>query len=550
VVQPGKGKRKQHGLHPLALGLLSGWVSQIRGVKTDAGVKRRLRRIDEARALSVSVPSTLQAQLRAYQEDGVAWLQRLSHYGAGACLADDMGLGKTLQTLALLLSRVARGPALVVAPTSVCQNWMDEALRFAPSLRMQRVGGSDSEATIDGAAAGDVLVISYSAMVQRSEALAGKRFATLVLDEAQAIKNSATQRARAASTLLGDFRIATTGTPVENHLGELWSIMSFLNPGLLGTPREFTERYARPIQRDGDRAALSSLRQLIAPFVLRRLKGEVLQELPALTEIVHHVEPDGDERAFYLALRQKALERIRGLDTSLGDKMQQGHMYLLAELTRLRRAACHPSLVGGDGVPSAKVAAVLELIDGLRAGNHRALLFSQFVDFLSIVKQALEQRGVSYRYLDGSTPERQRSAAVRECQAGAGDVFLISLKAGGFGLNLTAADYVIHLDPWWNPAVERQASDRAHRIGQTRPVTVYRLVLRGSIEEQVLSLHADKRELAEKLLSGNDRMTALDLATLRALLEGPSTDEPRTPATTKRGGRTNGTRARQVIAPG
>jgi SNF2 family DNA or RNA helicase len=335
-----------------------------------------------------------------------------------------------------------------------------------------------------------------------------------VLDEAQAIKNPSTQRAKTAMRLRSKMRVALTGTPVENHLGELWSIMSFLNPGLLGTSRSFEQRFARPIQRDDDAHLADSLKRVVHPFILRRKKSDVLTELPEKTVVTLKIPSSPEERALYSALREQALTRLR-------DPGRPGEVRLrmLAELMRMRRAACHPSLVMPEaGIQSSKLEAFEELVTELREEGHRALVFSQFVDHLQIVRKRLDELGVSYQYLDGSTPPAQRTESVRAFQGGAGDVFLISLRAGGFGLNLTAADYVIHMDPWWNPAVEDQASDRAHRIGQTRPVTIYRLVMEGSIEEKILALHDEKRELADRLLEGSDVGGTLNVDTLAALI--------------------------------
>jgi SNF2 family DNA or RNA helicase len=335
-----------------------------------------------------------------------------------------------------------------------------------------------------------------------------------VLDEAQAIKNPTTHRAKAAMQLVGVTRIALTGTPIENHLGELWSILSFANPGLLGSLKSFDERFVKPIQRDDDRHAAQVLRRIISPFVLRRRKSEVLDDLPEKTVITLRVEPSPEERALFAALREQALMRM-----SESDKPGEARFRLLAELTKLRRAACHPDLVAPTAkLPSSKLATLEALLLELRQEGHRALIFSQFVDYLTLVRARLETLGISYQYLDGSCTAAARAASVSAFQGGTGDVFLISLKAGGFGLNLTAADYVVHLDPWWNPAVEDQASDRAHRIGQTRPVTIYRLVMEGSVEEKILALHATKRELADDLLQGTSGSQPLAVDELLDLL--------------------------------
>ncbi len=311
-----------------------------------------------------------------------------------------------------------------------------------------------------------------------------------------------------------DFRLIMTGTPLENHLGELWNLLQFINPGLLGSLETFNKRFAIPIERDHCRATRQRLKKLIQPFILRRTKTQVLEELPSRTEITLQVDLSDEEAAFYEALRERAIEKLADSD----DRRPQ-HIKILAEIMRLRRACCHPRLVMPEsGVSSSKLALFSETIDELLDNRHKVLVFSQFVDHLSILRAELDQKGVSYQYLDGSTTARQRKQRVEAFQAGEGDVFLISLKAGGLGLNLTAADYVIHMDPWWNPAVEDQASDRAHRLGQTRPVTIYRFVTQGTIEERIVDLHRTKRDLADSLLEGTDMSGKLSADELLKLL--------------------------------
>ncbi|AGA34467.1 SNF2-related protein [Thioalkalivibrio nitratireducens DSM 14787] len=502
--------------HPLNAPVLEEIANDFGQFQTDDAWHERLQRLRNADASPAAIPATLEAELRDYQVDGYRWLMRLAAWGVGACLADDMGLGKTVQVLAALVARAPLGPSVVIAPTSVCGNWLSEARRFAPTLNPIVFGNGDRQAQIQALGAFDLLIVSYGLMQQEIELLSAREdWNCLVLDEAQAIKNPATQRARAAFGLPAAFRIATTGTPVENHLGELWSLFRFLNPGLLGSREAFNQRYALPIERDQNHEARDRLRRLVRPFILRRLKSAVLEELPPRTEIQLQVDPSPPETAFYEAFRRQILE---GLGTEI-TPAQQDRFEVLAAITRLRRAACHPELVSpGIGIPSGKLALFLEVVEELRDGRHRALVFSQFVDHLNLVRAALDQRGIPYQYLDGSTPASARAERVAAFQGGAGDLFLISLKAGGTGLNLTAADYVIHLDPWWNPAVEDQASDRAHRIGQQRPVTVYRLVMRGSIEERIIDLHARKRDLADTLLEGGDASARLDTEALLALL--------------------------------
>jgi len=508
----GQGMR----FHPLAASALEPLFDEAGSVHTDAAWKAQIKRLREAEALQPVVPSTLQADLRDYQAEGFAWLARLAHWGVGACLADDMGLGKTVQALALILSRAQDGPALVVAPTSVCLNWLDEIRRFTPTLKPTVFGSGDRKQTVARMGPFDLLISSYGLLQQEAELMASREWQTIVLDEGQAIKNTATKRSQAAMALRGDFKMIATGTPIENHLGELWNLFRFINPGLLGSLERFTQRFATPIERD-DEQARRRLKQLIQPFILRRLKSEVLEALPSRTEILLRVELEAEEAALYEAMRQQALERLAKVDNTDTHKSFQ----ILAEIMRLRRACCHPKLVWPETeLSGSKLAVFEEVLDELLENRHKALVFSQFVDHLAIIRGLLDRKGVIYQYLDGSTPASERKQRVDAFQAGKGDVFLISLKAGGLGLNLTAADYVIHMDPWWNPAVEDQASDRAHRIGQQRPVTIYRLVTQGTIEEKIVALHHQKRDLAEQLLEGtgaSGRVSAEDL--LRLLQE-------------------------------
>ncbi len=353
-------------------------------------------------------------------------------------------------------------------------------------------------------------------MSLESELLAGVKWQTVVLDEAQAIKNMQTKRSRAAMELQAQFRIITTGTPIENHLGELWTLYNFLNPGLLGSFKNFNEKFALPIERDQDSETRNRLRKLIRPFILRRLKSDVLQELPAKTEITLNVEMSSEELLLYEAQRLQALENISAHDD---EGAGQNHLRILGEIMRLRRLCCNPSLVLPDcKISSSKLKVFANTLNELLENNHKALIFSQFVDHLHIIRDFLDKQNISYQYLDGSTPIKKRQERIKNFQNGEGDVFLISLKAGGAGLNLTAADYVIHMDPWWNPAVEDQASDRAHRIGQKRPVTVYRLVVKNSIEEQIVDLHKQKRDLASSLLEGTDISGKISASELLALL--------------------------------
>lgn len=506
---------KKIKLHPLAMGLFDDFADELMEFEVDLAWRERLERMRTAIAIEPTVPEDFQADLRPYQREGYRWLMRLAAWGVGACLADDMGLGKTIQALAVLLARAAQGPALVVAPASVVRNWLREAHKFAPRLNPILLGPGDRTEVIESLGPNDLLLVSYGLLPFEGERLAERQFATIVIDEAQAIKNRSTKRSKAAMALQGDFKIVTTGTPIENHLGELWNLFNFLNPGLLGSHQRFRDSYAIPIERYEDKERREQLRRLLHPFILRRRKDEVLKELPAKTEVVLHVELSPEETAFYEALRQDALTEI-----SQANGLQK-RFQILAQLTRLRQAACHPKLVRPDlEIPSSKLELVGETIKELLDNGHKALIFSQFVRHLRLVEAWVREENIPYQYLDGQTPGPQRDAAVQAFQRGEGELFLISLKAGGTGLTLTAADYVLHLDPWWNPAVEDQASDRAHRIGQERPVTVYRFVAEHTIEEKIVQLHQEKRDLADSLLAGTEGAAALSTDELMDLIRG------------------------------
>lgn len=485
-------------------------------VDADQGFRAFRDRLQEARELRPQLPGGITAELRDYQTEGYEWLARLAAWGAGACLADDMGLGKTLQSIALLMQRAEGGPALVIAPTTVCQNWLDEIARFAPLLRARQFGAGDRAEEVSAQGPGDVLVASYGLLAAEVELFAGRDWHSIVADEAQAFKNAGTQRSRAMMRLSGDFRLITTGTPVENHLGELWNLFNFINPGLLGGFSAFSETFVRPME-NGDEDAAMRLRNVTQPFILRRLKRDVLKELPPRTDITVSVELNEQEHTLYEALRREAQADLETSDEG------EANMIALARITRLRRAVCNPALVLPEAnIPSSKLARFGELVADLLDNGHRALVFSQFVAHLHLIRTFLERQGISYQYLDGSTRPADRTRAVNNFQGGDGELFLISLKAGGTGLNLTAADYVIHMDPWWNPAVEDQASDRAHRIGQLRPVTVYRLIAADTIEQKIVELHERKRDMASDLLSGKDAAGRLTFDEMLTLIAAPA----------------------------
>ncbi|MCK6549427.1 SNF2-related protein, partial [Myxococcota bacterium] len=502
-------------------------------------------RLRTASAREPELPTTLRAELRAYQHDGFRWLARLAEWGLGACLADDMGLGKTVQAIALLTARASTGPALVVAPTSVGFNWARELERFAPGLRPLLLGElapAERAGVITRLGPGDVMIAGYGLLVREADALASIELGTFVLDEAQAIKNSATERARAAQRIRAGFRLALTGTPVENHVGDLWSLFRVICPGLLGSAEHFRRRFAATRTDAAERRA--ALAQLVRPFVLRRTKQEVLSELPPKTEVQIDVVLSAEDRRRYEQARLATIAELTGVASVL--PQQQRRFSVLAALTRLRQFACDARLVDpAETVGSAKLATAVSILRELAEEGHRALVFSQFTSLLALLRRELDAAGVTHLYLDGNTPAGDRAGLVDAFQAGTATAFLLSLKAGGTGLNLTSADYVLHLDPWWNPAVEDQATDRAHRMGQTRPVTVYRLVARGTIEEAILALHADKRRLFGDLLEGTSTAAALtteELMTLiRSATDAPPSEPPAlTPRATNDAARTTG----------
>ncbi|WP_395840126.1 SNF2-related protein [Archangium violaceum] len=529
------GKNRME-LSPGAVPAMNALLDAGADVETPPAWQLLTERLATSLSLKPKPPAALAATLRDYQVEGHAWLSRVAAWGAGACLADDMGLGKTIQALSILLDRARLGPALVLAPTSVAFNWVEEIQRFAPTLRpILYAEQTDRMECLAKLKERNVLIVSYGLLVRDAAQLAAIPFSTLVVDEAQAIKNPNTRRARAARQLQAGFRIALSGTPLENHLGELWSIFALVFPGLLGSWEQFRERFAAPIERGRAPDAQAALSRVISPFLLRRTKQEVARELPPRTEIQVPVALSEEEWALYEDARLAAVAEVSSQGKGLRDEQQR--FQVLAALTRLRLLASHPRLYDAEStLSSSKMRRLLELLEELRSEGHRALVFSQFTSHLELVKEELERSGFTYLYLDGSTPAGARAQRIAAFQGGEGNVFLISLKAGGTGINLTAADYVIHLDPWWNPAVEDQATDRAHRIGQTRPVTVYRLIARGTIEEQILSLHSDKRALIAGVLEGTNvaaRLTTKDLLALLAGGEGPRerADEEETPRT-------------------
>jgi superfamily II DNA or RNA helicase len=448
-------------------------------------------------------PPTFRGELRPYQRVGLGWFRFLERFGFGGCLADDMGLGKTVQALALLDRRRAPDgeparPSLVVAPRSVLFNWAEEAARFAPRLRLLTHHGAGRTRAPEGLAGHDLVLTTYATLLKDIRFLKDMRFDTVILDEAQAVKNASTATSKAVRLLDAGSRLALSGTPVENHVGELWSLLEFLNPGMLGSAPVF-ERFFRKKNGRLDEASLDLLARAVRPFVLRRTKAQVAPELPPRTEQTITCDLEGEQRRRYDELRE--FYRARLLGRPEAKALRGVEMQVLEALLRLRQAACHPGLIDPARTreSSAKLDALLPLIEQVVETGHKALVFSQFTSFLAILRPLIEARKLDYAYLDGQT--KDRAAVVSRFQTDPDcRLFLVSLKAGGLGLNLTAAEYVYLLDPWWNPAVEAQAIDRTHRIGQSRQVFAYRIIARDTVEERVLELQRRKRDLADSII--------------------------------------------------
>ncbi|KGN37137.1 helicase [Knoellia subterranea KCTC 19937] len=471
------------------------------------------------------VPSTLKATLRPYQEDGFRWLSLLWDLGLGGVLADDMGLGKTLQVVATALRAKERGeladPMLIIAPTSVLGTWVDEVAKFAPDLSVAVLDRTRAKARVpmeDAIVGADLVVTTYAVARIDAEAFRSVPWSAAVLDEAQFVKNHQAKTYAAVRRLPARVTFALTGTPLENSLMDLWSLLSIVAPGLHPRPQLFKEQWAKPIENGSSPELLATLRRRIRPLMLRRTKESVAADLPPKQEQILHVALNPKHRAIYDRHLARERQRLLGLI----DDLDGNRIAILRALTVLRQMALDPSLVDAEAyggvAPSAKVEALVEQVAELAAEGHRALVFSQFTGFLSLVRARLEEEGIEYAYLDGST--RDRADVVSGFRTGDAPVFLISLKAGGFGLTLTEADYVFVLDPWWNPAAENQAIDRAHRIGQTKSVNVYRLVSTDTIEEKVVALQDKKRDLFARVVDdGNLLSSALTADDLRGLLD-------------------------------
>jgi superfamily II DNA or RNA helicase len=524
-----------HRLEALRLGLadtqaaragaLGAW--QLQGVEGLAALADRLR--EAGSPPPVASPSGLGLQLRDYQKQGLAWLQYLRQHHLAGILADDMGLGKTAQVLAHLLVEQQSGrldrPALVVLPTSLIANWQAEAARIAPALRVLTLQGSRRQRDFDRIAEHDVVFTTYPLLWRDIEALQTRPWHMLILDEAQMVKNAGSRAAGALRRLDARHRLCVTGTPLENHLGELWAHFDLLMPGFLGDSRSFARLWRTPIEDNGETLRAQLLAARVRPFILRRRKQDVATELPPKTEVVRRVQLEGQQRALYESVRVAAntqVQRVLARQSFAGAQIA-----VLDALLKLRQVCCDPQLVKGTTIPEtmerAKMTLLLEMLPELVDEGRSVLVFSQFTEMLALVQRELEAIALPHLVLTGDTPVRERGEVVRRFQAREAPVFLLSLKAGGVGLNLTAADTVIHLDPWWNPAVEQQATDRAHRIGQDQPVFVYKIVVEGSIEERMLALQQRKSALAEGVLghdaAGATKFSAADLQGLLAPLE-------------------------------
>ncbi len=467
----------------------------------------------------VAVPNGVRATLREYQLEGYQWMQFLARHGLHGILADDMGLGKTLQTLTHILAEIEANrhderPCLVVAPTSVVMNWQREAAKFAPDLSVLVLQGAQRKALFHKIPQSDLVLTSYALLPRDLEGFLQHTFHLLVLDEAQHVKNPGAQISQTVCQLEATHRLCLSGTPIENHLGELWSLMHFLMPGLLGTSQAFAETYRTPIEKNDSQSKRDALAQRIGPLILRRTKHDVAKELPPKTEIPHTIELTDSQKDLYETVRATMDKHVR---QALELQGQQSQVVFLDALLKLRQLCCHPCLLEGQGtnVESSKFTYLVGLLETLREERHRVLLFSQFTSMLGIIEGHLQEVECAYLKLTGETKDRQ--SLVERFQGGEGEVFLISLKAGGTGLTLTGADTVIHYDPWWNPAAENQATDRAYRIGQDKPVFVHKLICKGTVEERIQQMQGRKDGLARDLLAGATQQLSLTAETLEQL---------------------------------
>ncbi|ROM79385.1 helicase [Pseudomonas brassicacearum] len=502
--EPGTTKLRLNSADALRLNPLQDMPLTWEGGEHIRGLAQRLRDIKDYTA---TAPDGLNATLRPYQLEGLSWMQSLRQLEVGGILADDMGLGKTLQTLAHILSEKNAGrldrPCMVVMPTSLIPNWLDEAAHFTPQLKVLALYGAGRKKHFERLAEYDLVLTTYALLPKDVERLAAQPLHVLILDEAQYIKNPTSKAAQAARELNARQRLCLSGTPLENHLGELWSLFHFLLPGWLGDVKSFNRDYRVPIEKRGSDVRLQHLNGRIKPFLLRRTKEQVATELPPKTEIIHWVELSDAQRDVYETMRLAMDKKVRDEITRKG--VARSQIIILEALLKLRQVCCDLRLINDATLPtrgstSGKLDSLMEMLEELFEEGRRVLLFSQFTSMLALIEDELKKRGVDYAILTGQT--RDRRTPVKEFQSGKRQIFLISLKAGGVGLNLTEADTVIHYDPWWNPATENQATDRAYRIGQEKPVFVYKLIARGTVEEKIQLLQKEKSDLAAGVLDG------------------------------------------------
>ncbi|MBS4536661.1 SNF2 helicase associated domain-containing protein [Clostridium sp. D2Q-14] len=486
--------------------------SHLNYIHRNLAFKELVQNIKEPEDMEYIIPENLNTTLRNYQNFGFKWLKTLSKYGFGGILADDMGLGKTLQVLTFLLSeKQEKGsqPSIIIVPTSLVYNWKDEINKFTPELNSLVISGDKKyrRELIENMIHYDIVITSYPLIRRDIEHYNDINFRYCILDEAQHIKNSQSQNAKSVKMLKGKGFFALTGTPIENSLGELWSIFDFIMPGYLSSHSKFIKKYEKPIIKDQDSNRLNNLRKHIGPFILRRLKKDVLKELPDKIEHKLVAELTKNQKKIYLAY----LKEIKGeIESEIKNKgFKNSHIKILSGLTRLRQICCHPStFIDNYNGSSGKLELLEEILNDSIDSKHRILLFSQFTSMLSLIKDLLDSKNIRYKYLDGSTKSEKRGELVKSFNNGDGDVFLISLKAGGTGLNLTGADTVIHFDPWWNPAVENQATDRAHRIGQNNSVHVMNLITKGTIEEKIFKLQEKKKKMFDTIIKPGKKLVS------------------------------------------
>ncbi|MBN2693022.1 DEAD/DEAH box helicase [bacterium] len=474
-------------------------VSESSKIESTKEWRENVKKLKNIEQMNIIIPTKIEKKLRDYQKKGVHWITKMSSLGFGLCLADDMGLGKTVQAIYSVLINPEK--TVVITPASVLYNWREEIIKFAPQLNPIIYEGDERSESLSDLSENSIVIVSYDTFQRDSEFFYKIFWGWIILDEAQMIKNSETKRAKSIIKLQGERKLILSGTPIENHLGELWSLFNFLNPLLLGSQKEFLNSFVKPII-DGDELVKKILKNMLSPFILRRLKRDVLKELPEKTEKTYFIDFNAKERAFYEASRLKALEDLKNSDGA------NQRVKILAHLTKLRQITCDPSIVNREfSELSTKSENALNIIENIIENGHKVLVFSQFTSYLDKIKRVLNKARIEFLYIDGSISSKKRLELVDQFQNGITPVFLISLRAGGVGLNLTAANYVIHLDPWWNPAVENQATDRTHRIGQNKNVTVYKMIIRNSIEEKILKLHDEKKWLSSSILDDLDQIS-------------------------------------------